>query len=557
MTKASPPRRAPGALHHVAALLWLRTTLAAGGRGASGRLFSLGTFLLASAPAGPLALSAFLLLSSEAGAPDRSWELFWLALLGLSCAVVWLAWPMLAAGVDDHSEASRYAAFPVTPLRLLLVSTAADLLEPIAVIVYAPVLGAVFGFALRHPPSSWPVLVLLVGSFLYFCAAWGRVGLHVVLEVLRREKSAETIGGFFFVVLAIAAALPAVDVSWLAAAAKAGEGLRSIDLDLLTEAVKGLTRFPTGWLARGLHLLATDRASYALVLAFGYFVLGTIGMAIALRLLVRFHQSGGRGDAPVVEAGGRDPFSKAGGLRRALLAREVLDLWRNPRARMLAAVPFLLAVALELLSARSLALHLLGPVADALLASALSVYAGVVVASTFGQNLFGYDGRGFAALLAAPIPLGFVLRARLTVLGAAALGLSAATIAFYRLWVGPAPLPALLFAATSTVTLVAVQLGAGAWISLYFPVRFHASLKRRDAPPLTATMLGFVAAAIGGAGPAALLRSAGQAGPGAMEIALGALLAAAAVAALLVIVPRAERALEGRAEAILHAVTRD
>src|SRR5207249_125012 len=120
-----------------------------------------------------------------------------------------------AAGVDDHSELSRYSAFPISSLRLMIASTFASLFEPRSIVIYAPVTGTALGYLKLHPPSSLPLALALFLAFVAFNAALSRIGLHIVLNVLRQHRSAELIGGFFVVTLVACSFIPPIDTSWL------------------------------------------------------------------------------------------------------------------------------------------------------------------------------------------------------------------------------------------------------------------------------------------------------------------------------------------------------
>ena len=98
---------------------------------------------------------------------------------------------------------------------------------------------------------------------------------------------------------------------------------------------------------------------------------------------------------------------------------------------------------------------------------------------------------------------------------------------------------------------------AGNFLSLYFPVKFHANLKRRDKLPFAASMLGIAAAVVGCAPFAWALRLEARGGAtprAALEIFLCAALGWLAYRALL---PRAISTLLARREQVLLAVTRE
>ncbi|MFY0573566.1 hypothetical protein ACN28S_03625 [Cystobacter fuscus] len=194
-------------------------------------------------------------------------------------------------------------------------------------------------------------------------------------------------------------------------------GVDKLDMALIVDATLALGRVPSGLFGDALLHLTYGSTRHALADGLGMLVFTFLGMALAYALLLRFHRGVGRAGPAVKEAGDHDPFAHTRTRFTTLLAREALDLWRNPRARLLAAVPFVLAILMKLTSARALAEFALGASADAWLMGGLCIYGAVVMASTFSQNTFAYDGHGLALLLAAPVELGDVLRAKNRVQG--------------------------------------------------------------------------------------------------------------------------------------------
>jgi ABC-2 type transport system permease protein len=257
------------------------------------------------------------------------------------------------------------------------------------------------------------------------------------------------------------------------------------------------------------------------------------------------------------ESGDRDPFARTSTRFRTILTREALDLWRNPRARLLTSVPFVLAILLKLLSGRDLFVYLLGQSADAWLMGGLSVYGAVVISSTFSQNTFAYDGQGFAIFLAAPVNLADVLRAKNLVQGVAGLSMALLVGLFYRVYFGFGTWVDFLCSMASVAAVVPMLLSAGNFLSLYFPVKFHASLKRRDKLPLTASMLGIVAASVGCMPFGWALKLAGKTGPTGQTAMMIALCAALYAVLYRLVLPLALHLLDQRREIILRAVTRE
>jgi ABC-2 type transport system permease protein len=177
--------------------------------------------------------------------------------------------------------------------------------------------------------------------------------------------------------------------------------------------------------------------------------------------------------------------------------------------------------------------------------------------STFSQNAFAYDGHGFSAFVAAPIELGLVLRAKNLVHAIAAAGLAVLVAIFYVIYFRHGSPLDVVLALASVATLIPTILTVGNALSLYFPVKFHANLKRRDKLPFLASMIGVGAAGVGTWPMAWALRQCGQSGPTLASLAfvMGAATVAWGVYALTL--PLAVGKLVARRELILRAVTRE
>ena len=388
-----------------------------------------------------------------------------------------------------------------------------------------------------------------------FNAALSRVGLYVVLNVLRQQRSAELIGGFFVLFLIGASFIPPIDTTWLFAAGQVG--FAGVPDSLIEDAALALGRVPSGWFGHGLLQLWGGYKDRAIADLLGLIDLTIIAMVVAYGLLLDFHRMSGRAGPTSGQQRDSNPFEKTPDRFATLVVREAVDLWHNPRARLLAAVPFVLAILMKLLSGRDLFVYFLGATADAWVLGGLCLYGAIVIASTFSQNTFAYDGHGFLVFLSAPVDLGQVLKAKNTVHAGAAAVLSFLVGAFYVVYFGHGTLLDVLCAFAAVAGLVPVLLAAGNFLSLYFPVKFHANLKRRDKLPFAASMLGVAAASVGGAPYGFLLRAAGKNGPTPLTL-LGLTVSAVAAWALWrATLPLAIRLLGERRENVLRAVTRD
>ena len=548
-----PP--APGFFRHLELLWGLRLAIGLNRSPGQHRLLAVGAFLLSSAPAWVLGASFYGLMRLRPVAESTLWPFFILNLLCFVTSAVWVTWPLMSAGVDDHSELGRYAPFPISPFRLLIASTVASLFEPRALVFYAPLTGAALGFASVHPVRSPWLAVALYGLFALLNAAWSRAGLHLVLNVLREKHSARIIGGGFLAFLVAASFIPPIDTSWLTAVGEAGVG--ALDMSVILNATLALSRVPSGFFGDALGQLAYGSRRMAVAEAMGMLFFTLLGLWVAYALLLRFHRQSGRAGPARKESGDSDPFSRTRSRATTLWVREALDLWRNPRARLLVSVPFVLSILLKLMSGRALFVYLLGDTADAWLMGGLCIYGAVVMASTFSQNTFAYDGHGLAVFLSAPMKLGDVLRAKNGVQGLAALGMALGVALFYRVYFGMGTWRDMLCALLAVTAVVPVLLAAGNFLSLYFPVKFHANLKRRDKLPLTASMLGIAAAGVGCMPFGWALRLVGRSGPDERVLLALALFVLLHGAAYRVLLPLALRLLEQRRELVLRAVTRE
>jgi len=431
---------------------------------------------------------AYAVLGHPAVLADPPLRRFLALLLGFLASTMWIVWPALTAGVDDAAELSRFALLPISRRRVFLASVLAGLVEPRVLPLWGALVG---GTAALVEPGIGSAAVAAVGLLtLGLCSvAWGRVGLHLLLNLLRQRRSAEAIGGGLLALLFLTTLVPPPDLSWLSSL---GSAVPRIDRSLLDGATALFALLPTGGWAAAL-LLDERGHRLAAVAVLAYTGIATVvGYQLALRLLERFHRAAGRALPQSVPPAARTRAYEGPSMALVLADRELNDVLSNPRVRVMAAMPFLLAILLQLSGARALAGIVAGARADAWLLGGLVSYAALLVAGGLGQNVFGYDGAGIRLLLATPRPLETVLRAKNAVHSGIAMTVGAFATAFYALRVGQPSTSlavlALFQCAWQSVLLVA----AGNVLSVLAPRRFHASLRRRDRPPaatLAATMI--------------------------------------------------------------------
>lgn len=505
-----------------------------------------------------LGLGSYAVLSHPAIAASPRWSSFVLRLICFLVSTVFVVWPVLSAGVDEHSELSRFATFPIRPIELFVASSISGMVEPRALVFYPAVIGSALGYAAQRPLPGLEA-GFLITAFFVFNVAWGRAGLTLVLNVLRHRRSAEILGVLFLGGLFLASLAPPVDMTWLRSLFEEGgalAGLDKVDDKFVVATSAALARIPPGGLAVGLEALARGNPQRAFVELLGLLFWAGLGFALAFWLLVRFYRGTARPAKPREERLRGRSRARDGALW-ALLDREASDFIRNPKARLLCSVPFFLCILLRLVHARDLAAAGLGPAADAWLVAVLCSYAALVVGANFAQNVFAYDGAGLALLWAAPVPLRTLFVAKNAVHALGTFIVAVALTAVYAVYVHPLGLFEVGVGLLAPLAQLPVLLASGNFLSVLAPRKFHASLRRRDRPPALATFLGLAAALLAMTPTGLVLRSLEGQRPGP-----GHLLALAATAILgwvlwALALPRAVTLLEGRRETVLRLVMRE
>ncbi len=549
-SQEGPKRKVPSFLAH-ALLLW-RLQFSMAGNRKGGTAMAVLAFVFSSAPTFFLAAVAYRLMQTPLIVGSAYWPHFILGLLSFVTTCMWALWPVLSAGVDDHSEVSRYASFPISPWRLLLASTAASLAEPRVLVFYGPLVGAALGYMRTHQVVAPWAVALAFFAYVFLNAALSRLGLYVVLNVLKQPRSAELLGGGFIAFLALASLIPPVDTSWLETVSAIGAA--AVPSAIVANAAVALRRFPTGWFADS---VSVEGWIDALADAMGLLEWGVLAMVLSYGLLIDFQRQMGRAGGNSRWTQRANPFALPTSAWRALLAKEFIELYNNPRARLLVSVPFVLAILLKITSARALLVFLFAVKADAVLLSGLCSYGALVMTATFSQNAFAYDGHGLALVYASPQRLDVTLLAKNVVHGLAGVALAMAVCVFYALYFRTAQLLDFAAAMSGVLILVPLLVAAGNGLSLVFPVKFHASLKRKDKVPLLASMLGIAAATLGVTPLSFVLRHQVAERVRVQDVAFLLLCAALSLAVWALTRPVVNWALIRRREYILMRVTRD
>ncbi len=542
-------------------VLGLRFVLFARHLGRRGLLGAALGGLLSAGLTGGLGLAAWWLFARvEALAVQPVWMAFSLGLFCFLLGLFWVIWPVIAARVDEAYEMGRFIHFPIRPLRLYGLQSLVGLVEPAALFFYPILIGAHLGLAASLQPG-WPAALGLSLCFVFMCAATGRCLLNLMLNVMTSRRSGEILFAGLLLTLGLAALLPPVDASWLFARL-GGFGAEPRDLALLANTARAVAATPPGLLARGLAAAAAGQTGAALGAGALMLACGGLAWMLGLWLLLRFYR-GGRGLA--LWPGRRSlRRRRRRSLRRrrrlwpsgplaAIAAKELVTLARNPKGRMLFAVPFFLLIILKIIGAGQLLRYLWGDAWAAGLWSLLGAYVLSVLGGQLFGNGFGYDGWAVRWVYWAPLRprhwllgrnLGQGLFAGLQFAGLGALLYGLLPDAGPRLLV----LPICAFAFG-----LCVLLAVGDLLSLRFPRRFHFSLARRDRPAAAAFVWMLAALALCSLVVLAVLGLAGRS-PLALHLGLLGLvgLGGAVFAGLL---PLASRRLAARREQLIAAVS--
>ena len=462
-----------------------------------GLWFSVFGVLVALVAGGLLARAAWALFRFAPIAQSTLWPEFLLNLLCFIVAGLWALWPLLSIGADDFSESVRFSLYPISSFRLLWAATLSRMLEVRNLLLLSPLLGAFWGYVELRGLALFPWPLLLLAATVLFYLALAQVFSNAMLCLLGHWRNAEMLGGGLLVFLGLAAFIPPVDVSWLFEADFGA--LEVLSDELIAKATVAFGRIPTGYLGRGLTQLHSKSTGAEAALAHSLALLEwtAILMVVAWGFLVDFLRRNFRAPPKPKPSKPDKLFAAPRSLKGVLLLKEALELWKHPRTRLLACVPFVLCIFIRIFSARALFVYGLEEAADAFLMGALCLYSATLMTSTFAQNSFAYEGHAFFALSAAPLEMAWVLRAKNVAQALSGALLAALVAAFYVLYLGGGGLKECLFSAAAVGALLPVLLCAGNFMSLLFPCKFHASLQRRDRLPLPVTVGGMLAAAAG------------------------------------------------------------
>jgi len=486
----------PGFIHHITLLWRLRMVMAknAGNQwGQYGRIFSI---VLVSIPSLLLGGFTFWFMSHPSISAELVVSQFYLNILCFVTAMIWMLWPVLSAGVEDGSERDRYLQFPISEIRLLSASIISGVFKPVGFFMFTPLIGASIGYLKGQNATDYGSALLLLLAFIAMCATWSQAGVYLLRDILRAKSNGRALALTLLVFIAIGMLLPQVDISWLYKQSGGVGGGSGIKLEEFANIANAFAKIPPGYLGEGLLALVEHRTNGVVLECVAMFSLALLGLLNAKYRLQRSNYKSASYQS--LQQHSWLMFNGRGGVNRALAQRELFELWRNPRFRLLAIVPFFLIVALRLVSAGELMTHFLDNISQLWLMAGVGIYAAALILLTFTHNTFAYDGRGLLNLMGAPITPKQILLAKAKVHSMMSLCLGFAACLFYWWYVMVDVSVDWLFVALLGVfVLVPVVASFGLWVSVHYPIKFDASLNRRERQPLLVSLAGFSGVVLG------------------------------------------------------------
>ena len=486
----------PWFLRHISLLWQMRMAMTHNRVSRTGRLGQLITALVVSLPSVALGGVSYWFLSHPSVSSEIVVSQFYLNLLCFVTAMLWILWPILSAGVEDGSEKDRYQALPISDTRLLVSSVISGLLRPVGLFMFAPLIGAVFGYGVSQQAGSPLFILALLLAFIAMCATWSQLGVYWLRDVLRTRRNGESLTLALLLLVLAGMLLPPVDVGWLYEQG-GGLGLQNeLELAQFANVALAFSKIPPGYLGEGMLALAEGRTQGAVVELLGMVLLALLGLLGARERLRQAHHREAATEA--IRDQRWDIFSGAGSVPGLLARREAFELWRNPRVRLLITVPLVLIIVLHLISANELLVHFFGKVSQIWLMAGIGLYAAALMLLTFTHNTFAYDSRGLLLLMGAPITPLQIIRSKALVHHVFTLLFGVAVSLFYWRFVVP-DLSAgwWLLAAVAVPVMVPLVVVSGLWLSVLFPVKLDAALNRRERQPMLVSLLGFGSCLLG------------------------------------------------------------
>ncbi len=371
-----------------------------------GRVAGLVLFLLASVP-GSLAGAGGLLFALhyfDGVAQQRILQaaLTLLYLWGLAAPLVGYAW------VEVHA-AAPLLMYPITPRQLFVGNVVSALVQP-AVLVALPLFLALAISALTVPGIL--VGLVAVGLLVIHLLGMSQV-LSMVLSTALATRRARDIGFLFATILPLGFSLV-----WVVIAQRLDQGTVEWSSVLEHPAWGGVSFLPPGWAAMAIRGAMRGEAAPVL-LGLGLLALAVVVTMALGGIAIRRVAAGEEGSE---SAGTVSPLVARRGIVRlgdpvfdALVNKELVMLWRDPRTRMAMAGTLFTVALMAVLhffvvrreSDLAMEVVVLRPT---MLAGAATIL--VMTQTAQLMNAFGYEGRGLQSVFVTPAPRWKILAAK-------------------------------------------------------------------------------------------------------------------------------------------------
>lgn len=480
----------PNLIKHILLLWRLRITISGNTKTrwlAYSSLVSIAFILLLS---GSLAVFCFWFMTHPSISAETAVADFYFNILCFVTAMLWFLWPILSAGIEDGSEQERYHNYPISETRLLLAATISGVFKPVGFIMFSPLIGAAFGYAWASNRAGLAWVLPMVVVYIAMCAAWSQTGVYWMRDMLRTKRNGQALSFTLILAIAVGMLLPQVDITWLYEQGGGSAAESANELDEFARISNAFSKIPPGYLGEGIKAISEQRFKGAVVELMGMLILTWVGFIAAKRRLINSHSRSSAFKG--FQNQQSDLFSKAKSPDAVLVKREIIELWRNPRFRLLVTVPFFLIVVLHLVSATDLASHFFGAKAQFWLMLTLGCYGVALILLSFTYNAFAYDGRGLLKLVSVPVTPRQILKAKAIAHAVTSLATGVATSLFYWQYVAPViSTQWVLLSLLAVFILVPTAMVVGLWLSMLYPVKLDAGLNRKERQPLSVNIIGF------------------------------------------------------------------
>jgi ABC-2 type transport system permease protein len=513
----------------------------------------------------------------------------------LSCVlagfcIAWQSAPLLAASFGGGLDIARLRLYPVSNRKLFALDLSAGFFDPVALLAYPPLAAMFAGIALSVP-SSAPTAAAGLAAFVVFNVALARYLQRLLERLLTSRRRKELL----LVLVCVIAFLPQALVG-LSVGGRDGDDVEFAEepgaqLESLARRAVSLAEYlawtPPGLAARAAVGEPDESARDRVAPTLGVLLFAAAALLLNYRRLEKDFRGGRsrrggalrRASAPGAATSAR-PVPAAGGNRTAaplvvgphealapdrvkttprargwltpacaaVARKEIRYLYRTPRALVTLVAPVLVSLLFMGGTMRLVAGHALAQYA----LPGLSFYALLVTSQLF-TNAFGFDAHGAKLYFVAPVRGRDVLLGKNLALGGVAACVIVVVAISFHVFFLPLTLQTLVDTIFVTAITLFLMLGTGNFLSILYPQPTSASKLAGSANGMQIVLsLVWVVLifAVIGLGPLAgwLTRSS------ALAYTVLGLELVASIALYVLLLDRASRLFERRAERFLHTL---